>query len=220
MKRLFIIVEGHTEEEFVNNTLLNYFISKNIYDVRPIKIQTSKGHKGGFVNYTHLKNDINNLLKSQSDILVTTLVDYFKIPANVPNYFESMKLTSSQLKVEQLEKAIKDEISDERFIPYIQLHEFEALLFASNKGFKSIWSSKSKVIKNIDEIINSYPNPEEINDNPETAPSKRLINIINDYDKIFHGNYIAQEIGIETIIAKCPRFRNWIESLVAKLLVG
>ncbi len=218
MKRLFIIVEGQTEEEFVNNTLLNYIITKNIYDVRPIKIQTSKGHKGGFVNYTHLKNDINNLLKSQSDILVTTLVDFFKIPTNVPNYLEAMELNSSQFKVEQLEKAINDDISDERFMAYIQLHEFEALLFSSNKGFNSIWSSQPRVINNINEIINSFPNPEEINDNPETAPSKRLLKIINEYDKIFHGNNIAQEIGIEKIIEKCPRFRNWIETLVAKLI--
>lgn len=218
MKRLFIIVEGQTEEEFVKTTLLDYFITKNIYDVRPIKIQTSKGHKGGFVNYIHLKNDINTLLKSQTDIFVTTLVDFFKIPTNVPNYLEAMKLNSSQFKVEQLEKAINDDISDERFMAYIQLHEFEALLFSSNKGFNSIWSSQPIVINNINEIINSFPNPEEINDNPETAPSKRLIKIINEYDKIFHGNYIAQEIGIETIIEKCPRFRNWIETLVAKLI--
>ncbi|MDT3740475.1 MAG: DUF4276 family protein [Candidatus Kapabacteria bacterium] len=217
MKRLFIIVEGQTEEEFVKTILRNYLISKNIYVVHPIKIQTSKSQKGGFVNYEHLKNDVNRLLKSQSDIFVSTLVDFFKIPTNVPKYDQSMKLRTSNLKVEALERAMKDNISDDRFLPYIQLYEFEALLFSSNKGFNSFWSSEPRVIKDIENIIDKYPNPEDINDNPNTAPSKRLLDIIKDYNKIVYGNLIAQEIGIEAIIEKCPRFRNWVETLVTKL---
>ncbi len=217
MKRLYIIVEGQTEEEFVNTILSPYFIKNNVYDIRPIKIQTSKGHKGGFVNYKHLKNDVNKLLKSQTDIIVTTLIDFFRLPESTPNYHVSMRLNNSIQKVESLERAIFEDVSSSSFLPYIQLHEFEALLFSSIIGYNSFWNTKTKIISKIQDILSKYPNPEDINDNPITAPSKRLSSIIQGYDKIVYGNLIAQEIGIEKIIEKCPRFRNWINALVTKL---
>ena len=80
MKRLFIVVEGQTEEAFVNELMSPYFIQNGIYDVRPVLIQTSKGHKGGFVNYEHLKNDLFRLLRSQGqDVVVSTFVDFFQM---------------------------------------------------------------------------------------------------------------------------------------------
>ncbi len=216
MKRLYIIVEGHTEEEFVKNVLFPFFLDKGIFDVRAIKIQTSKGHKGGFVNYDHLKNDALKLLKSQQDIFVTTLVDFYRIPRSIPNYQNAMNEPTSLGKVMKLEESICSHIADSRFQPYIQLHEFEALLFSSMDGFRSYWQ-QPKVLSKIEKIIEEYSNPEDINDNPITAPSKRLISIIPEYDKIVYGNLIALEIGIHTIISKCPRFRNWLENIISKV---
>ncbi|MDZ7899117.1 MAG: DUF4276 family protein [Arcicella sp.] len=87
VKRLFIVVEGQTEEEFVNELLSPYLNSFGIYDIRATKITTSKGYKGGFVNYEHLRNDVIRLLKqSGQDVVVTTFVDFFKMPKNVPDY--------------------------------------------------------------------------------------------------------------------------------------
>lgn len=80
MKRLFIVVEGQTEEAFVKELMRPYFIQNDIYDIRPVLIQTSKGHKGGFVNYEHLRNDLLRLLKSQGqDVVVSTFVDFWRI---------------------------------------------------------------------------------------------------------------------------------------------
>ena len=217
MKRLYIVVEGQTEEEFVVNILIDYFFSKGIYSVSPIKIQTSKGHKGGFVNYVHLKNEVNKLLKAQSHIVVTSFVDFYKIPVSVPKYKEAMKPKPNSKKVIELEKAIFEDIGVERFLPYIQLHEFEALLFSSEAGFEKYWESNPRVIKEINDIIKKFPNPEDIDDKPQTSPSNRLIKIIKEYDKIIYGNLISLEIGIETILNKCPRFKNWIDTLVVKM---
>jgi len=77
----------------------------------------------------------------------------------------------------------------------------------------SIASTKRYTIK---QVIEQFPNPEEINSHPKTAPSKRLLEIIPDYQKVIDGNTIAMEIGIETLLQKCPRFRAWIESLISK----
>ena len=217
MKRLIVIVEGQTEKEFVENSLRNFFISKGIFDVRAIMIQTSKGHKGGFVNYEHLKNDIEKILKSENDVVVSMFVDFFKIPTNFPNFELSKSKSITNAKIEVLLEGISNDINDTRFIPYIQKHEFEALLFSSNEGFSN-WFENEWVIDELKTIINLYPNPEEINTGSETAPSKRIMKILESkkrkYDKIAEGNLIAEEIGFEKIMEKCPRFKNWILNLV------
>lgn len=216
MKRLFIVVEGQTEEAFVKELMAPYFIQNGIYDIRPVLIQTSKGHKGGFVNYEHLKNDLLRLLKSQGqDIVVTTFVDYFRCP-ELPNQNDIDTLPSHIQKVEAMEKSISDDINDRRFIPYIQLHEFEALLFSATNGFEMYF--EDKISEEIQCIIDSFDNPEDINSSPETAPSKRLIRIIPYYDKVIYGNIVALEIGLSTILSKCPRFRRWISSLIYRCL--
>lgn len=216
MKRLYIIVEGQTEEAFVNELMTPYFIQKGIYDVNPVLIQTSEGHKGGFVNYLHLKNDILRLLKSQGhEVLVTTFVDFFRCP-ELPGQKDIDALTSHHKMVEAMEKSIASDINDWRFIPYVQLHEFEALLFSSAKGFKVYFGNN--VSEQIQGVIDSFDNPEEINSGPETAPSKRLIRIIPEYDKILYGNIVALEIGLPHILDKCPRFRAWTDLLIHRCI--
>ena len=125
--------------------------------------------------------------------------------------------TITDAKIEVLLEGISKDINDTRFIPYIQKHEFEALLFSSNEGFSN-WFENEWVIDELKTIINHYPNPEEINTGSDTAPSKRIIKILEEkrqkYDKIAEGNLIAEEIGFEKIMEKCPRFKNWILNLV------
>ncbi len=212
MKRLYIIVEGQTEQEFVNSLIAPYLQRSGIYDVTPILIRTSKSGRGGFVNYQHLRNDICRLLKSANDdFVVTMFVDFFRIP-EVP-YRDKWENKANHLEqVSAMEQCIADDINDRRFIPYIQLHEFEALLFADNKGFESIFSKEES--NKTQHIIDSFKNPEDINTTPSGAPSKRLLSIKENYDKVIEGNLIALEIGIESILEKCPRFRAWIEGLV------
>lgn len=150
MKRLFIIVEGQSEQEFINTIIRPYLQSFNIYDVSAKLIKTSKDARGGFVNYQHLKNDIIGLLKQSEDIIVTSFVDFFKIPTNMPSYDLAL---SKPLKINQvttLEEAFQQNIEDPRFIPYIQLHEFEALLFSSNKGFDALFDENDHLIFKLD----------------------------------------------------------------------
>lgn len=212
MKRLVIIVEGQTEQEFVNSVLAPYFREKEIYSVTAVPIHKSGGGKGGMSNYDHLKNDIMKFLQSEKDIVLTTFIDFFRIPTNMPGYadcvIEGVPHTDQ---VDRLEVALGDVINDQRFIPYIQLHEFEALLFSSNKGFEYFYDIT--VYNKTKQIVDSFANPEEINSSPQTAPSKRLLSIKPDYDKVLEGNLIAMEVGIRTIVEKCPRFKAWVEKL-------
>lgn len=212
MKRLEIIVEGPTEREFVRELLAPYLNLHGIYMVSPIVISTSISARGGHTSYAHLKRDIRGALNSKdTDLVVSMFVDYFRCP-DVPYPERWRAIKDHRLQVVEMERCIADDIADWRFIPHIQLHEFESLLFASSDGFREYYDCDE--IDALEEIMRQYPNPEDINSSPAGAPSKRLINIRRRYDKILEGNLIAISIGIETILARCPQFRNWVELLI------
>ena len=214
MKMLNIVVEGQTEQSFVNEVLAPYLRSKGLSLIVPILIRTSKTGRGGLVNYQHLYNTIKGLLNNPyvENIVVTSFVDFFRIPNNMPGYDHAMKLGDDLQKVECLQQALDDSVEDRRFIPYIQLHEFEALLFSNNDGFEYLWDEKLSAKTKA--IVDAYENPEDINSAPETAPSKRLLAINPQYDKVLDGNLIALEVGINEMLAKCPRFAKWVSLLI------
>ena len=216
MKRLYIVVEGQSEQEFVKSTLSPYLNGKGIFSVSPILIKTSKHGRGGHVNATHLTNTINGLLKETQDtqIIVTTFIDLFRIPTNMPGYDNAQLLSNSIAQVELLEGCLAETIGDRRFYPYIQRHEFEALVFSSNIGFEKYFSEDQASRTEV--IVNSFNNPEDINSSPETSPSKRILAIVPDYDKVLFGNLLALEIGINVILSRCPRFAMWVSELIRR----
>lgn len=216
-RSLIIIVEGHAEEEFVNGSLRAWLGGQGIHDVRAIKIRTSQTSKGGNTDYAKFKNDVLRILKKESNVLVTSLIDYFRLPKRFPKQEEARKIASPEKRVAFLEESLSSDIASERFIPYIQLHEFEALLFADLKGFGALPGITARQLSDIQEIVGKYPNPELINDNPQTAPSKRLLTVFPPFKKVLHGNYIILENGFPALLEKCPRFRAWAENLVLSM---
>jgi len=218
LRRLYFVVEGYTEREFVNKSLGPYFASKGIYDVRAVEITTSKGYKGGLSNYAHLKRDIDNFLKSETDIIVTTFIDFFRLPSSMPRHNQVEDIAVIDDKIKVLEQGMTESINDNRFVPYIQKHEFEALLFSGKMGFELMYDDP-RIVEELVAVVDEFENPESINSRPQFAPSKRLINILasrgEKYNKVAEGNLIAEEIGIELIMEKCLRFKKWIDSLEA-----
>lgn len=218
MKRLYIVVEGQTEETFVKEMLAPYINSKlpSPIVINPTIVHTSKTGRGGGNNYEHYKNDVKRFLKAEAnnrELLVSMFLDFFRCPTNMPRYTEWSKLPSKAEQVRGAEQAMAEDINDSRFIPYIQLHEFEALLFSSGQGFDEYFKTQSQQLKS---IVNQYANPEDINTTPNGAPSKRIEAIIPEYDKVAHGNILALEIGIEPMLERCPHFRSWVEALVER----
>ena len=130
----------------------------------------------------------------------------------MPHYGDSMKKSDKIEQIKSLEEAINVAIGDRRFFSYIQLHEFEALLFSSNKGFEYYFRKNSQKRQ----LPSFRLTTEDINTSPKGAPSKRLLAIKSDYNKVLEGNLIALEIGIKSILEKCPRFAGWINSIVEK----
>jgi hypothetical protein len=216
MKRVEIIVEGVSEQIFVNEVLVPYIQEQVGYEhlVEPLLIHSGQG---GFVNYEHLRNDVQNLLCSRDpDLLVTTFVDFFRIPQSHMPGRETWKDEKNHYRQAQLmEEAMAQDISDRRFTPYIQMHEFEALIFSSIKGFEKYWSQKE--VQKIQLIKDEFSNPEDINTSPTGAPSKRILAIKPDYEKPIDGNAIAIEIGIQVMLNECPKFKQWVEKLIERM---
>jgi len=214
MKRLVIICEGPTEQEFIRDVLEPHFTSKNIFIQTPL----IKKSAGGIVPWKILKDQILGHLR-EGNSTVTTLIDYYGIPDKFkyPEWDKSKDIVDRAKRMTFLELAMFNQIPDDlrnRFIPYYQLHEFEGLLFNNLDSFEATFeASEFKDKPELIRILNQYPNPELINDNPENAPSKRLYKLIDGYNKIVYGTILADNIGLVNLRAKSPRFNNWITQL-------
>ncbi|ACK64707.1 conserved hypothetical protein [Rippkaea orientalis PCC 8801] len=219
MIRLHIIGEGQTEETFVRNILSEHLGNFNIStDVRCVETsrKRNKIYRGGLLDYEKAKQDIQRWMKEDDnlDTRFTTMFDLYALPNNFPYFNESKQQTDPYQKVKQLEKAFKEDIADDRFIPYIQLHEFEALILSNPSKFDSCFEEEySSQIKELVSLCQSYASPELINDDPNTAPSKRIKTLISRYNKVSDGSLIAQEIGLPTIRDKCSHFDEWVRTL-------
>ncbi len=215
MKRVIIICEGPTEKEFCSDVLQPWFIKKNIVIQTPL----IKKSGGGIVPWESLKKQIENHLKQDTSAWVTLLIDYYGIPEkyNYPKWEEAHRELNKTRRMVILENGMKQDITDNlrnKFIPYIQLHEFEGLLFNNIDVFiRNFEKAEFNDFKGFKSIFDTYSNPEDINDRPESAPSKRLLHHIEGYDKVVYGATLAQEIGLENINSKCPRFKEWITKI-------
>jgi len=215
MKRIIIIGEGQTEQAFCNDVLQPYFNQLDIYIENP----TIKKSRGGIISWIELRKQINMHLKQDNDAYVTLLIDYYGIHAShqFPGWNQSLEVVNKSERMSQLEDAMRNEIDEKtrhRFIPYIQLHEFEGLLFSDQQIIEDNFDEDEfDDYDYLVETIHKYSNPEMINDGSATAPSKRLKRIIKGYGKIVMGSLIAQEIGLTKIRGKCPRFNEWINIL-------
>lgn len=220
MKRLVFIVEGDTEEAFVNSIIRPYFQNRGLYNF--IQCFKLKHTQGGMHKYSYVRNDVLNTIY-ENDVIVTTMFDFYALPPSFPGYEESLRIINHRDRVLFLESKMKEDIENNQgqqfsnYIPYIQLHEFEALAFSSANGFEALFENNEMNYKGIREVIDEFPNPEEINDSPNTSPSKRMENLIPGYNKVAYGISLIEYTGIETILQKCPHFRGWIDKLVQSL---
>jgi hypothetical protein len=223
MARLYLFAEGETEAVFADTLLKPHLANHGVYLHPPTLIaharRSGRVHRGGGRNYEPMKNDILRFLAQEkaSDVFFTTMIDLYALPARFPGRDEAEGLRTDPFqRVEFLERALAEDIKDlRRFIPYIQLHEFEAILFSGPVWFRYSYEHDESAIAELQAIANRYTTPELIDDDPHTAPSKRIIAQIPAYEaaKATVGPEVAALIGLETIRAKCPHFHAWLSRL-------
>ena len=209
MKRVLILCEGQTEEQFANRILIPYFTPQEIY-VRPIILTTKRyvsggKERGGVSSYSKIAEQLRLLCRDR-DAYVTSMLDYFRLPADTPCM--DQERTDTYQHVAEIEATINSDIGSANCHANLMVHEFEALLFSEPAAFEAIMDAAT--VQKIAEIRATFETPEDINSAPETAPSKRILQIKPDYRKVTQGVEIAEKIGIDKMLQCCPHFAEWI----------
>ncbi len=220
MTRVRVVVEGQSEESFISLVLAPVLSHRHVY-LTPI-ILGSPGHKGGNTSYARVKKDIVLLFKQDQAAYCSTMLDLYGLGPGFPGTSTATNITNHE-KVSRIERAVKEDIvasvpdslrPEIRFIPYLQLHEYEALLFSDPKAFASS-IRQPKLVEKFEAIRKGFPMPEDINDDPNSAPSKRVLGLYPQYSKVLDGTQAAREVGIAKMRQECPHFRRWVEKIEA-----
>jgi hypothetical protein len=215
--RVKVIVEGPSEESFIKNVLGPTLWHKDIY-LTPIVLGVP-GHKGGNVKYSRVKRDILLQLKQDGTAFCSTMFDLYGLGEGFPGGSPNSALPGAQ-KAEFIEQNIQVDIlaavpdlrPDVRFLPYLQAHEYEALLFSDPTAFAGALG-RDNLSGSFGAIRNSFSTPEDINDSPEAAPSRRVLKVFPSYKKVIEGTVAAQKVGIAAMRRECPHFNSWIEKI-------
>lgn len=216
---LHIIAEGQTEQKFVLKVLAPHLAQHQVFaDARCILTSkdkhTGRQSRGGLPNYLKAKNDIQRWLKedSRTNCRFSTMFDFYALPNDFPAFAKAKDYADPYHKIACLEAALAQDIADSRFIPYIQLHEFEALILADAQKLDWEYFEHEAAIDSLVEMVGDTC-PELINDGAETAPSKRILKQIPEYDKVTAGWTVVEQIGLATLRHKCPHFNEWLTRL-------
>ena len=222
---LHIVCEGQTEESFVKKVLQPYLRSYGIV-AKPILVTTSRSKRaqGGIVNFSHVERDIQDTLKLWSSNnyehhVVTTFIDYYALPNDFPRFSEAQKYFEPYQRVECLEQALGERIHSSRFLPYIQLHEFETLVLCGYQYLAAYYPDCKGLEEKLKNEFTSQENPEFIDGGTTTAPSKRILRLLEStykkkYNKPFMGAYVTAQVGIERLRELCFHFNQWVAQII------
>jgi hypothetical protein len=219
MKRLLVHVEGQTEETFVNEVLSDHLYSRGYHDVRATIVGNPRRNRGGIRPWREVLSDLREHLLQDPSCIHTTMVDFYALPADWPGRELAARARPAEkagLVEAALVSALRENLGkgfDERlFVPYVVMHEFEGLLFSDCAAFsKEI--GRPELISAFQAIRDEFASPEEINDSPFTAPSKRIEVLVPRYQKPLYGNASLLAIGLPQIRSQCPGFDQWLQRL-------
>ncbi len=209
MIRLAVSVEGQPEEEFIRRVLAPHLRESGV-EPTPILLGRARGRSvgGGNVSTQRLSTEMTTLLWTHD--AVSSLVDFYGFASKCERTIDELERNLS----DSVREEVSNQWDERKVIPYVQKHEFEGLLFSDVSAFGVVMMNVPvQSIARLNAIRVQFQTPEDINDNPDTAPSKRIMNMIPGYRKRLHGPLVAGEVGLPVIRGECPRFDNWVERL-------
>ena len=223
MTRLLIDVEGPTEEVFVDKILAGHLYNLGYIQVsaRVMGKQRERDRRGGVRPWPEARGDILNHLRADTGVFVSTMVDYYGMPQSGPGAWPGRASAAAQLSYPNgIEESLLADIASDmggsfnprRFIPYVMMHEFEAMLFSDCAEFADRIGFPN-LVPNFQEIRDGFDTPEDIDDSPDNAPSKRIYSLVPGYRKPVQGIQAATAVGLPAIRAECGHFRGWLEHL-------
>jgi len=212
MKNLYVYCEGQTEEAFVKEILRPYFWRLQLQLIPIIcmtKRTVSGKHKGGIADYSKVKAELTRICREHSRELVTTMFDYYGLPANTPGM--DCRENDSFATAKHIEREIEKDIGADNLFVNLVVHEFEGLLFSAPEAFANI--ADASIVDEVRKIRDQFSSPEHINDSVETAPSKRLEKLIPRYAKVRNSLIVSRKTGLDKIKQECQHFAEWIDRM-------
>lgn len=215
MTRILVLVEGQTEEGLVNEVLRPRLTQRGIWLVAKIlttkRTKSGPHFKGGVTSYQRTKNDVTRLLGDTNAALVTTLIDFYALPRDFPGW-QDVPATGSRARVEHIEAAWRADVGHPRFDPHLVLHELEALIFSKPLACELVFPD-SRSREALAAIGRGFASPEDIDEGPTTAPSKRILAVVPEYRKVSMGPLAIEEIGLDVVRSCCPHFDAWLRRI-------
>jgi len=228
MARLLIHLEGQTEEDFVNEVLRDYLLGKGYGHVsaRIVGNARLRERRGVIRSWPSVRKDIVSHLKEDTTCIATTMIDFYGLPQDGEGAWPGRKSAAganSGARASSVEKALLADVTarmdkrfnPRRFVPFVVMHEFEALLFSDCERF-SRGIGRPSLEASFKSIRDQFPTPEDINDSAVTAPSKRVEDLVPGYQKPLLGSLAALEIGLSRIRRECPHFNDWLSQLESR----
>jgi hypothetical protein len=225
MERLLVHVEGQTEEDFVNVVLRDYLLHCGYQSVsaRIIGNARLRRRRGGIRPWPAVRKDIVNHLHEDPGCVATTMVDFYGLPQHGDRAWPGRAAAvgaSGHQKASLVEEALREDLAHEmgtdfditRFLPFVVVHEFESLLFSDCAAFAR-GICRPDLEPGFSRIREGFATPEEIDDSPLTAPSKRVEELVPGHEKPVYGTLAILEIGLAAIRAQCPHFDGWLHQL-------
>lgn len=221
MRRLLVLVEGQSEEGFVNTCVARHLAHHGVA-ATPIVVETSRhprtgAKRRGGGRWHNWLRDLRRLLPARGDpeVCVTTMFDLYGLPGDFPDLAELNRIEDTFDRARAAELRIAAAVgNDERLIPYVQRHEFEALVLASINDLLELLDDPAQRhgAERLRRQI-AATGPEDVNDGRTSAPSKRLLTAIPGYQKTVHGLLAIESFGLPALRSRCPRFDEWIGRL-------
>jgi hypothetical protein len=222
VKQLNIFCEGQTEQGFCSQVLQLHLFPHGEGIIHTLAVGEKDHHHlyglGRRKKFEKIRKFICNTIRQRQgdQVYFTTLFDLYALPTDFPGMEANVRNPANPTPyVEALEVAFGQTIGYHRFIPYLQLHEYETMLFADPDAFAYSFENSGPAIQQLKAIAAPLGSIELINDGDDTAPSKRIILLIPEYDglKSTAGPDIAEYIGVPVIRSKCPHFDQWLKRL-------
>lgn len=221
MSSIVAIVEGQTEQTFVRDHLAAHLGNRGIAIWAVLSGKTRR--LGGIRPWEPTRNDIINTLKERR--ICTTMFDFYAMPEDWPGRAHAGELSwehrgdhVEQEILQDIEDAIGGAFNPAQFIPYVQVHEFEALLFSETSKLAELAATLSdRPVSHfqgkLEKILEEHGDAEAINDDFATCPSRRIKKLVPGYRKRLHGPIVAGRIGFDKLRVDCRHFGAWVERL-------
>jgi hypothetical protein len=222
MVRLYFYVEGQTEQGYVARVLKPHLAAFGVQVMGAVLAASGRKHghvsRGGGRRYQPMRNDLGNLLRqdARADARFTTMFDLYALYDPFPGWDEAEKQRHlPRERVLTLEGAFAADVGDRRFIPHIQLYEFETILLCEPGHLALVYEDAGAGIAALRAAVADATSPELVNDGETTAPSKRIIGQFPQYgrQKTTFGAEPAACVGIDTTRRLCTHFDRWLKAL-------